>query len=468
MNEILTIVDAASALESGAVTSAELVEDALSACDDRGDELGVFVSRFQDSAREAARRADAERAAGNNRGPLHGIPIGIKDIIATQEGPSTAQSTVLDPDWPGGRDDAPVVARLRESGAVIVGKTTTFEYAIGFPDPDKMFPIPRNPWNLECSPGGSSSGTAAGVVSGMFLGGLGTDTGGSIRMPAAFCGVSGLKATFGRVPKSGCVPLGYTLDHIGPMARSARDCAIMLDVLAGPDASDFYSADVPTEGYFDSIGTDLTGLRIGVDKLGRIEGAVDPALHPLMDDALAALEAAGATVVELELPFYDELVTAQMVTMSAEAATYHLPDIQTKFTDYGAGARYFIGNGVTYTATDYVQAQRVRRVGQLALAKLYESVDLVVTPTCSQGAFALAEADPTRPFDTLGRIQTQYWNAVGNPVLSVPIGFTETGLPLGMQIAGRPFAESTVLQAGALYQDQTDFHLRAPRKTVPA
>ena len=188
------------------------------------------------SALDEARQADADFANGIDRGPLQGIPLGIKDIIATDNAPTTAQSLVLDPTW-GDQGDAPVVARLRAAGAVITGKTSTMEFATGLPDADKPFPVPRNPWNTDHWPGGSSSGTGAGVAAGLFLGGLGTDTGGSIRGPAAYCAISGLKPTFGRVPKSGCVPLGYSLDHIGPMARSARDCAAMLQIIAGYDAA---------------------------------------------------------------------------------------------------------------------------------------------------------------------------------------------------------------------------------------
>jgi aspartyl-tRNA(Asn)/glutamyl-tRNA(Gln) amidotransferase subunit A len=460
MTTYLTIADAAAALRAKEVTSAELVETALANADRLDGELGVFIRRFQDDARAAARRADEELAAGLDRGPLHGIPLGIKDIIATVEGPATAQSLVLDPEWSLGEGDAPVVTRLRAAGAIIVGKTSTYEYAIGFPDPEKPFPIPRNPWDPAHSPGGSSAGTGAGVPSGMFLGGLGTDTGGSIRIPAAYCGITGLKATFGRVPKSGCVPLGYTLDHIGPMARSARDCALMLSVMAGSDPTDPTSSQLPVEDYVAALTGDLTGLRIGIDTLERTGDLTDPELAGIVAAAREVLVAAGAEVVDVELPLYEELVTAQLITMGAEAATYHLPDLQTRPQDYGRGARAYLGSGAMYTATDYVQAQRVRRVGQKAVARLFSEVDLVITPTAGTGAFAIADTVPTRMFEVMRGLHTQYWNAVGNPSLSLPWGFTATGLPLGMQINGAPFAEAVVLRAGDAYQRRTDWHLR--------
>jgi len=465
MTTYLSIAEAAAALRAGEVTSVGLVETALANADRLDGELGVFIRRFQDEALAAAVQADTELATGHDRGPLHGIPLGIKDIIATTEAPATAQSLILDPEWSAGEGDAPVVARLRGAGGIVVGKTTTYEFAIGFPDPEKSFPIPANPWNPAHSPGGSSSGTGAGLPSGMFLGGLGTDTGGSIRIPAAYCGISGIKATFGRVPKSGCAPLGYTLDHIGPMARTARDCALMLQVLAGYDPADHHCVDRPVDDYVGVLTGDLSGLRIGIDTLERFGDAADPDLPGIVAEARAVLTAAGAEVVDVQLPLYEELTTAQLVTMAAEAAAYHLPDLQTRWSEYGRGARSFIGTGVAYSAPDYVQAQRVRRVGQKAVAELFADVDLVVTPTSSTGAFALADTVPTRMFEVMRGLHTPYWNTVGNPSMSVPWGFTSTGLPLGMQITGRPFDEATVLRAGDAYQQRTDWHLRQPAIT---
>ncbi len=461
MEDYPTIADAARGLRAGAVSSGELVEAAFAAADLWDPLLGVYLQRFDTEARAAAAAADAELASGIDRGPLHGIPLGIKDIITTLEGPTTAQSLVLDPGWTEG-GDAPVVARLREGGAVMVGKTTTCEYAIGFPDADKPFPVPRNPWDTATWPGGSSSGTGAGIPVGLFLGGLGSDTGGSIRMPAAYCGLTGLKATFGRVPKSGAVPLAYTLDGIGPMARSARDCALLLAVMAGPHDDDPMSSERPVDDYAAALTGDVRGLRIGVDRLART-GPAHPDLDGLFDDALRVLADAGAHLVDLELPLYDELNTAQLVTMTAESAAYHLPDLQSRWSDYGAGARFFIGGGALYTAADYVQAQRVRRLGQRLMGTVFTGVDCVVTPTCTWPAPTVASLDPLAPMSSLRGLQTQYWNAVGNPTLSVPIGFTAEGLPMGMQISGRPFEDAAVLAVGDAFQHVTDWHLRAPQ-----
>ena len=220
-----TLAGAAAALRAGTVSSVELTLASIERADRFDEQLGTYVCRADGPALEAAKQADAELEAGRDRGPLHGIPVGIKDIVATAGLPTTAQSLVLDRRW-GERGDAVVVARLRAAGAVITGKTTTMEFAIGLPDPTKPFPLPRNPWAPDRWAGGSSSGTANGVAAGIFWAGIGTDTGGSIRMPSALCGITGLKPTFGRVPKSGVVPLSWSFDHVGPMARTARDCAL--------------------------------------------------------------------------------------------------------------------------------------------------------------------------------------------------------------------------------------------------
>jgi aspartyl-tRNA(Asn)/glutamyl-tRNA(Gln) amidotransferase subunit A len=454
----LTITDAAAALRAGDVSSVELTGAAIAVADAHDERLGVYLARFDESALAAAAAADAELAAGVDRGPLHGIPLGIKDIIATDEGETTAQSLVLDRAW-GRQGDAPTVARLRSAGAVIMGKTTTMEYAIGTPDTEKPFPVPRNPWDPEHWTGGSSSGTGGGVAAGMFLGGLGTDTGGSIRYPATSCAITGLKQTFGRVPKYGCVPLGYSYDHIGPMARSAADCAAMLAVIAGHDARDATSVDRPVDDYLSGLTGSLEGMTIGVDGLLAASRLTVPELGAVLDAAVAVLVAAGATVVPVELPLYQELTSAAFLGFSAEACAYHLPDLQSRWADYGAGTRMAVATGALVSGADYVQTQRVRRVGQRKVAELFREVDLVVTPTSAMGAPAIEGLAFQEIVDAL---HTPYWNAVGNPAMSVPMGTTAAGLPLGLQICGRPFDEASVLAAGHAFQLRTDWHLAVP------
>lgn len=451
-------------IAAGEVSSVEALEGMLAAAERWDPLIGCFIARFDESAREAAAAADAARAAGRSLGPLHGVPVAVKDILATREGPTTAQSVVDDPDWERGRD-ASSVARLRAAGAVIVGKTTTMEYALGFPDTSKPFPHPRNPWDPSRYAGGSSSGSASGVAAGLFAGALGTDTGGSIRMPSAFCGVSGLKPTYGRVSRAGCLPLGWTLDHVGPIARSARDCARLLGAMAGPDPADRTAAEVPVPDYLAALDDGLAGVRIGVDRLERVAAdCTDPALGPRLDDALAALAARGAELVPFELPFYDELRTADVVILASEGAAFHMTRLRERYGDYGEATRAILAGASLYSGADYVQAQRAREVGRAALAAAMAErrLDLVVTPTLGLGAVPFEQrADislgPKWPAMFVG-----YWDSVGFPAMTVPIGSDGNGMPLGMQICGRPFDEAGVLRAGDAFQRETDWHLAEP------
>ncbi|MBF8193451.1 amidase [Nonomuraea sp. K274] len=463
MHPPVTLTDAAAALRAGDVTSVALTEHAIAQADRLDGELGTYLARFDETALAAAGKADEELAAGVDRGPLHGIPFGVKDIIAVAEGPTTAQSLILDPAWGAGRD-APVVTRLKAAGAVITGKVTTMEFACGMVDPSKPFPTPRNPWDPRTWPGGSSSGTGNGVAAGMFLAGLGTDTAGSIRIPAAFCGVSGLMPTFGRVPKSGVAPLGYSLDHVGPLARSARDCAAVLEVIAGHHPSDPDCVDLPLDPF--EGGGSLDGLRIGVARAHHFPQSADPAAAPAFDAALTTLTGLGATLVEVDLPYWNEMLTADLVTMCAEALAYHRNDAAARWGDYFAATRALLARGALVSGADYVQAQRVRRVAQDAVGRLFDSVDVIVCPTASAGAptyESLTDAEGRIDVEAMfTQVFTQYWDCVGNPVLAVPMGFTAGGLPLSVQFAGRPFEESVILRAGDAYQQVTGWHLRVP------
>jgi aspartyl-tRNA(Asn)/glutamyl-tRNA(Gln) amidotransferase subunit A len=452
----LTVEEASAAFRDGSTTSVELSRAVLEQADEHDGWIAAFLTRFEKTALGRAEHADEELAAGIDLGPLHGIPVAVKDIIAAHEGPTTAQSQVLDPAWGAGKD-APVVSRLRAAGAVIVGKTTTMEFAIGLPEATKPFPVPVNPWRAECWPGGSSSGSASGVASGFFLAGIGSDTAGSIRIPAAFCGVSGLMPTFGLTPKTGCVPLGFSLDRVGPLARSAWDCAAVLQAIAGPDPSDPDSADVSVPDYLSAIEDGIAGLHVGIVREHHVDGAA-PEVEEAFDAAVTTLGDLGAEISEVAVPLYHELVTATLFTLWSEACAYHHSDLATRWTDYTATARTLIATGSFVSAADYVQAQRVRRAGQRKLAALLSEVDLIVTPTVSMSAPRL-EAAMSPEHGT--RIHTIYWNSLGNPVLAVPIGFVD-GMPLSMQLAAAPFDEATLLRAGRSFQKHTDWHRRAP------
>ncbi|MFI9202974.1 amidase [Streptomyces sp. NPDC053048] len=467
MSEALTmsLTEAARALRDGSVTSVGLTEAAIAAAERADGALGVYLTRFDEQARAAARRADEELARGIDRGPLHGIPFGVKDTIAVADGPTTAQSLVHDRNWWAGQD-APVAARLRVGGAVITGKTTAMEFGCGLPEEDKPFPFPRNPWRTESWAGGSSSGSASGVVAGMFLAGLGSDTGGSIRMPAAFCGVSGLMPTYGRVPVSGCVPLAYSLDRVGPLARTARDCAAVLGVITG--ARDGFG------GSFQEpwCGGDLGGLRIGVVQEHHLPADGNPALPGAFDEAVSVLAGLGAVPVEAHLPYWQEMITATFVTAAGEGLAHHRADLSRHWDDYGVATRGLLATGALVSGADYVQAQRVRTVAQRAVDALFADVDVIVCPTASIGAppfAALAdEAGHQDHAGVFGKIYTPYWNALANPVLAVPMGRTGAGLPLSMQIAGPVAGEAAILRVGDAFQQHTDWHRRTPDPCVAA
>ncbi|NUS91492.1 MAG: amidase [Nocardia sp.] len=458
-----TLTEAAAALRRRETTATELVETALAAADTADAGLGVYLTRFDDRARAAAARTDAKIEAGLPIGPLEGIPLGVKDILACSQGPTTAQSLVLDPAWAATAGDCTVVRRLEQAGAVVTGKTTTMEFAIGAPDPDKPFPVPRNAWDPARWAGGSSSGSGSGVAAGMFCAAIGTDTAGSIRIPAAYNGITGLKPTFGRVPKSGVVPLGYTLDHIGPMARSAADCAAVLAAIAGHDTADPYSSPSPVADYTGALTGDLRGVTVGVDDLDRYAaGGIDRAQPELFRAAIDALRESGATVVPVEVPMYPELTAIDIVVMLAEAHAYHRHTLRTRWNDYGRATRVILAGGAAISGPDYVQAQRVRRIAAQRMAELLGTVDLVVTPTGHLGAPALAALDPLDPLGVLPSLHTPYWNPLGNPTLDVPIGLSVDGSPLSMSISGALFAEAAVLRAGDAFQRRTDHHLRRP------
>jgi aspartyl-tRNA(Asn)/glutamyl-tRNA(Gln) amidotransferase subunit A len=453
-----TISTAAAALRSGAVSSVELTEAVLARADELDAVLGAFVTRFDDTAREAAAQADTDFAAGVDRGMLQGIPLGVKDILAAREGRTTACSRILDPDWGRGRD-APAVARLREQGAVITGKTATMEFAMGPPDLDQPFPQHRNPWDVGRWPGGSSAGTGTAVAAGLVLGGLGTDTGGSIRIPAALCGISGLKPTFGRVPKSGCVPLGFSLDTVGPMARTARDCALVLQAIAGYDASDPCAVEEPVPDYVAALSGDLAGTRVAVerDHHTRLDG-VEPSCVARFDAAVDVLADHGADVVEVSLDWYALLTVAGSVTVAGEAFAYHRDDLRARWNEYGRGARRALAMGAFYDAGDFVQAQRVRAFGVAQARRLFERVDVLVTPTIGLGAPRL-DSDF---WAMMAWTFTPAWNALGLPAMSVPMGFSDERLPLGLQVIGPAFGEAEVLRVADAYQLHTDWHEQHP------
>jgi aspartyl-tRNA(Asn)/glutamyl-tRNA(Gln) amidotransferase subunit A len=456
----LTIKEAAGALRDGRLTSVSLTEGSLDRIERLNPTLGAFITVTKEGALAAAAQADADFAAGIDKGPLQGIPLGVKDIIATKDAPTTANGDVLDRAWGAGWD-APVVERLRAAGAVIMGKTVTHEFACGQPDPDKSFPFPRNPWNLEHTASGSSSGTGIGVATGMILGGLGTDTGGSVRGPSSANGHTGLKISFGRVPKYGCVALGYSLDTIGPMARSAYDCAALLRVMAGYDPRDPTCADVPVPDYVAELSGSVKGLRIGVPTEYFFDSPeLDPKVKAAVLAGIKVLEEAGAEVREVKIPHAGLAKDANSLIWAAEGMAYHREDLETKWEVYGKYTRVTLTRGALYSGSDFVQAQRFRSYFKKAVTAAMADVDVLITPTSTTPAEKIVEMDMNKRLTSAGF--TGQWNLAGLPALALPCGFSSTTLPLSMQIVGKPFEEATVFRAGDAYQRLTEWHLRVP------
>jgi len=455
----LTIASAAADLRAGRLTSVALTRTMFDRID-AAEGLGAFVCLTRDAAMQAADAADADFTAGIDRGALQGIPLAVKDIISTADAPTTANSRILAPDW-GGGVDAPVVARLRAAGAVIVGKSTTSEFACGLPDPDTGFPVPRNPWNPQHSAGGSSSGTGVAVAAGLVLGGLGTDTGGSVRFPAALNGHTGLKVTFGRVPKNGVVPLGFTLDSIGPMARSAEDSALMLEVMAGADLDDPSCAAAPVPMYSTLLDGGLEGVRIGVPMPYFFDSpGLDDEVRTAVLLAIDVLGAGGAEVSTTVVEHARLAKEANAITMGAEAFAYHRNDLVNRWTTYGRHTRMTLGRGAMFTAADYTQAQRFRAAFRRHLAELFTRFDVLATPTWPIPAPRID--DMASEDNVIGPSFCGQWNLSGLPAVAVPCGFSSSGLPVSMQIVGRPFAEATVLGVAHAYQQATDWHERVP------
>jgi aspartyl-tRNA(Asn)/glutamyl-tRNA(Gln) amidotransferase subunit A len=462
IRENLTIREAGKQLRDGSVTSLALTRAILDRAQKFNPALGAYTAITRDVALERAAKADAELAAGIDLGPLHGIPLAIKDIIDVAGTATTANSEVHDndPKWQN-RKDAAVVGRLRAAGAVFTGKTTTSEFAIGVPDAEKRFLVPRNPWDTTRSAAGSSSGTGIAVAAGLALGGLGTDTGGSVRSPSCVNGLSGLKVTFGRVPKSGVVPLSHSLDSVGPMARSAYDCALLLEVMAGHDPSDPTAARVPVARYSQALTGEVDGLRIGVPEPYFLDHEqLDPEVRDGCLGVVDRLAALGAKPTRFSLPNAELAKDANHLVMVAEAFAYHRNNFVGRWADYGRGTRAAIGRAAFCSGPDYVQANRFRRHFAQTVADAFRQYDVLIMPTMATPAEVLAEMSVSKRLRQPSF--TGIWNFIGVPAMSVPAGFSSDGLPFGVQIVCRPFAEALLLRVADALQRHTDWHLAVP------
>jgi aspartyl-tRNA(Asn)/glutamyl-tRNA(Gln) amidotransferase subunit A len=408
--------------------------------------INAYITVLFEEAMASASKAEQEIASGNWKGPLHGIPIGIKDILYTKNVKTTMGSKIFKDFIP--NYDAAVVERLRQAGAIIIGKLNTHQFAYG-PTGDRSFFGPaRNPYNTAKMTGGSSSGSAAGVAAGLCYGALGTDTGGSIRIPSALCGIVGMKPTFGRVSKFGVYPLAWSLDHIGPMTRTVQDNAILLNALSGYDNRDPYSVHTVTEDFTRLIGQGIKGGIIGVPSSFYFEG-LDSEVERKIHQALDVLKRSGAVIRTVNIGNIREISSAQQTTIKSEAYTVHEEMLQNQPEQYEQEVRERLLTGKAVKASEYVRAQQVRLAGAREFGRVLTEVDVILSPSVPilppnlEQREVIVNGETRHVRECLTRF-TGPTNLIGFPSISIPCGFSASGLPIGLQFIGKPYDEANL------------------------
>jgi aspartyl-tRNA(Asn)/glutamyl-tRNA(Gln) amidotransferase subunit A len=456
----LSIAEAGTRLRAGTLTSTALTQHALDRVAALDPLLNAFLLVTKERALADADRADRELKAGIDKGPMHGIPHALKDIYETAGIRTTCHSKLLLDHVP--KEDGTAAAKLAAGGAVLLGKLATHEFAIGGPSFDLPFPPARNPWNRDHFSGGSSSGSGVAVASGMVRTAMGSDTGGSIRSPAAYCGIVGLKPTYGRVSRRGVFPLSYTLDHCGPLSWSVEDAALTMQVIAGHDPLDPASADVPVPDFSAELGGDLAGLKLAYPRsfFVSVDG-ISPEVIAGVDRAAQDLARLGATVEEIKLPDFELFNACGRVILTAESYAVHEENLNKRGADYGRLSYQRMMPGAILSAADLIQALRMRRELYEAVAGVLETYDAIVTVNALAPAIRLDALPPDATLRTPGH--TIPFNVTGHPALAVPTGFAKNGLPIGLQIVGRPFDEPTVLRIGAAYETVAQWTSKRPQ-----
>jgi aspartyl-tRNA(Asn)/glutamyl-tRNA(Gln) amidotransferase subunit A len=461
----LSIRDAALLVEQRKLSPLDLADACIERSEALEGSLHAYVTRTFDSAREEAKTAGEEIAAGKYKGVLHGIPFALKDIYETAGVRTTAGSRLRDDYVPA--EDARTVELLKQAGVVMLGKLNLHEWAMGGTNVNEYYPTPSNPWDSTRITGGSSGGSGAAVAAGYCYGSLGTDTRGSIRIPAALCGISGLKPTYGRVSIRGIVPLNWSLDHSGPMARTAEDCAILLNCIAGFDEMDPTSADVPVPDYTASLATPAAGtnwlsnVRIGVPRNFFFDADVlDAEMAGAVEVAKQSLLELGAELTEVDFP--EPLEFAASGAFFAEALAYHEGKFQEHPELYGEAIRNRLTTNASISGTDYVRNRYQQLELQAGVRGLFRDVDLFLTPTSVIPAPTIDSVDVSTSSPTLLGRNTSPFNILGIPTISVPCGLTSDGLPIGLQLSGRWWEEGLVLRTAHAYQQVTDWHRHVP------
>jgi aspartyl-tRNA(Asn)/glutamyl-tRNA(Gln) amidotransferase subunit A len=454
----LTLARAVALVRDRQVSPVELTEQALARVEAVEGSLNAFITVTGDSALEAAKEAEKAIAGGKVIGPLQGIPVAVKDLFDTAGVRTTSGSKILSDNVADA--DSGAVERLKAGGAVLVGKLNLHEFAFGATGVNPHYGPARNPWDTGRITGGSSSGSGASVAGGECLAALGTDTGGSIRIPASLCGITGLKPTFGRVTRRGVLPLSWSLDHVGPMARTAEDCAIVLQALAGHDPDDASSSREPVPDYVAGLQGGVKSLRVGVPREFFFD-ELDPEVEAAVRAAIEKFRELGGDVRDVSLPLIAEAPAAVTAIMLPEALAFHQRWLAERPDDYGEDVRFRLENGATFLAVHYVQAQRFReKIVAAWRDEVFDRVDVIATPTTMLPAPPIERGDLRTTFSLIRN--TNPLNLLGVPAISAPCGFTASGLPIGLQLAGRWWDEGTVLRAVHAYQEATDWHTRRP------
>lgn len=453
-----TIAEAAGLIERRELSPVELTKACLARVAALDDKICSFLLTRPEAALAEAAAAEQEIMSGRYRGPLHGIPIGLKDIFDTAGIRTTAHSKILIDNVPD--EDAVTTRLLAAAGTILLGKLATHEFAMGGPSFDLPWPPARNPWNPEHFTGGSSSGTAAAVAAGLILGGSGSDTGGSIRSPSAYCGVTGIKPTYGRVSRRGVIPLAYSLDHVGPLAWTAEDCAILLQAMAGHDPHDPGSAKIPVPDYRAALRPDLRGIRVGVVRhFFETDHRIGDEGRAAIDVALGVMRDLGAELREVRLSPLQDYGACGWIILFAESWAVHQNIMRKRFLDYGRMMRNRVMLGAFLSSADYIEALRLRGELVREMDEAMRDVDVLVSAVTPEDAPRL---DEKTSYESFQRPLMMPFNVTGQPAMAVRCGLSRRGLPLGLQIAGRPFEEGTVLRVGHAYELATPWRGMRP------
>ena len=459
------ITEQAAMLRGGELSPVELTAAYLDRIADLNGELGAYITVMGEQAMSQAQQAESEMRAGEDKGSLHGIPVAIKDIIYTEGTLTSGGSKVLADFIPD--QDSTIVRRLDAAGAVLLGKLNLSEFAIGGTI-DHPFGTPRNPWNTDHTAGGSSSGSGIATAGGLCAGALGSDTGGSVRGPAGFCGIVGLRPTYGRVTRQGVLPMCWSMDTVGPMTRTVADCALMLNAIAGRDALDATSSDASVPDYSATLDGGVSGLRIGLPtEMFEYEGLAADVRDSVMR-AVSVLGEQGATAEEISLPLSANSGAVFIGTADVDCATYHADWLRTRGDDYDWSTRTRLESASLVPAWAYLRAQRARELIRRELMAELDKYDIIILPTGPVAAPTI-EASTGRPggyyqgrLDLGRRRYTSPAALAGLPALSIPSGFSDAGLPIGMQIIGRAFDEATLFRVGQAYETATEWHTQHP------